>query len=254
MFTKLSNSVIIESTNKILLKGNLDMNQDKSKAGVMVGAAAVVALIVGMAGGYAIGNNSSDDTTNTADTSVSETDPRTDTKAATLRVNLNNALSEHIELASPALRAVFDGAPSADGATKALDENSVAIATAIDSVYPGNKDKFLELWRNHIGFFVDYTVAAKAGDQAGMDKARADLEGYTDQASTFFSEANPNLPKDAVQEGLKTHLNQVIAIVDAYGAKDFEKSYAIQREADMHIQMFGDTLSGAIVKQFPEKF
>lgn len=152
------------------------------------------------------------------------------------------------------MRAVFDGSESGAGVTAALDENSVAISEAIDSVYPGSKDAFLELWRNHIGFFVDYTKAAKASDTAAMDKARADLDGYSDQASTFFSEANPNLPKEAVKDGLKEHLSQVIQIVDAYGAKDYAKSYSLQRMADMHMQMFGDTLSAAIVKQFPEKF
>jgi len=226
--------------------------QDKSKSN-MIAVAAIVALIVGGAGGYVIGNNK-DDSNDSMTMSVSEANPKTDTKAATLRVNLNNALSEHIELAAPALRATFDGSPDGEGVTKALDQNSVAIATAVDSVYPGTKDDFLALWRKHIGFFVDYTVAAKAGDKAGMDEARANLDGYTDEASTFFSEANPNLPKDAVQAGLKTHLNQVIAIVDAYGAKDYEESYSLQRKADMHVQMFADTLSGAIVKQSPDKF
>ncbi len=233
------------------------MDTNKSKSGI-VAIAAIVALLVGMAGGYAIGNSKNNDESHddsmSMSKSVSEANPKTDTKAASLRVALNNALSEHIELASPALRAVFDGAPSTDGVVKALDENSVAIATAVDSVYPGSKDNFLELWRAHIGFFVDYTKAAKAGDQAGMEKARANLEGYTDQASTFFSEANSNLPKDSLKAGLQTHLNQVIEIVNAYGAKDYEKSYSLQREADVHMQMFADTLSGAIVKQSPDKF
>lgn len=216
----------------------------------------LVALAIGLLGGYGIGNSGKDDSKSdqSPTASVSEEKPDTNTKAATLRVNLNNALSEHIELASPALRAVFDGSESGAGVTAALDENSVAISEAIDSVYPGSKDAFLELWRNHIGFFVDYTKAAKASDTAAMDKARADLDGYSDQASTFFSEANPNLPKEAVKDGLKEHLSQVIQIVDAYGAKDYAKSYSLQRMADMHMQMFGDTLSAAIVKQFPEKF
>ena len=225
---------------------------EKNKSG-MIAIAAIVALVLGGVGGYTVGNNMDDDKDQVS-MSVSETNPKTDTKAADLRVTLNNALSEHIELAAPTLRGAFDGSKDFEGAQKALDQNTVAIASAVDSVYPGTKDDFLKLWRDHIGFFADYTLAAKAGDQAGMQKAKDDLNGYSDKASTFFSEANPNLPKAALQEGLKTHLNQVIGIVDAYGAGDYEKSYAMQREADMHMQMFGDTLSGAIVKQSPDKF
>lgn len=219
----------------------------------MVAIAAIVALIIGGVGGYVVGNMKNNDNNDTR-VSVSESNPRTDTKAATLRVNLNNALSEHIELASPALRGVFDESADTAGVVAALDKNTVDIATAVDSVYPGTKDDFLTLWRNHIGFFVDYTKAAKSGDEMGMQKAREDLAGYSEDASKFFSEANPNLPKEALKEGLTTHLNQVISIVDAYGAKDYAKSYELQRESDKHMQMFGDTLSGAIVKQFPEKF
>lgn len=218
----------------------------------MVIIAAIVALAIGGIGGYAAGSMKDNNMGDSA--SVSETNPKTDTKAADLRVSLNNALSEHIELASPALRGVFDGSSDTKGAVAALDKNTVDIATAVDSIYPGTKDDFLKLWRNHIGFFVDYTKAAKAGDKAGMKDAKDSLLGYADDASTFFADANPNLPKDALQKGLETHLNQVLTIVDSYGAKDYQKSYEIQTEADKHMQMFADTLSGAIVKQYPEKF
>lgn len=220
----------------------------------MIAIAAIVALAVGGVGGYAAGNMNSNNDKDGMHMSVSESNPKTDTKAATLRVNLNNALSEHIELASPALRGVFDGSADTEGAVAALDQNTVDIATAVDSIYPGTKDDFLKLWRAHIGFFVDYTTAAKNGDADGMKVAKDKLLGYADDASTFFSDANPNLPKDALKEGLTTHLNQVLSIVDAYGAKDYTKSYEMQREADKHMQMFGDTLSGAIVKQYPDKF
>lgn len=221
----------------------------------MIAIVGIVALVLGGIGGYAAGEMKND--TNDKDgahMSVSEANPKTDTKAADLRVAFNNALSEHIELASPALRAVFDGSADTEGVVAALDKNTVDIATAVDSVYPGTKDDFLTLWRNHIGFFVDYTKAAKAGDAEGMKVAKDKLAGYADDASTFFSNANPNLPKEALKEGLTEHLNQVLGIVDAYGAGDYAKSYDLQRAADKHMQMFGDTLSSAIVKQSPDKF
>lgn len=237
---------------KFNLRGVTMQKEEKNKT--MAAVAIVVALVVGMGGGYAIGNSMNNDSDDGQNVAVSESNPRVDTKAAELRVALSDALTDHIAYAVPALEAAFDGAPSLDGDLATLDANSVAIATAVDSVYPGTKDAFLELWRNHIGFFADYTAAAKAGDQAAMDEAKANLEGYTDQASTFFSDANPNLPKEALKEGLTMHFNQVIAIVNAYGAGEYEKAGELQTEATAHMSMTAKTLSGGIVQQYPEKF
>jgi len=226
------------------------MESNGNKTALVAG---VVALVVGGVGGYAISESMTDD--NSGDNaSVSEDNPMTDTKAAAFRTAMNNAFTDHIAYASPALRAAFDGSPSLDGNVAALDANSVEIAEAVDSAYPGTKEDFLKLWRDHIGFFVDYTTAAKAGDEAGMKEAKDKLTGYTSDASKFFADANPNLDQATLKEGLTTHFNQVIAVVDAYGADDFEKSYSLQREASDHMEATADALSAAIVKQQPEKF
>ena len=226
--------------------------EKNTKSGLVV-VAVIAGLVVGGLGGYAIGN-SSDDSSNQESVSVSEDNPRVDTKAADLRVTLDNALTEHVDLAAPALRAAFDGDESVDAQLAVLDNNSEEIATAVDSVYPGTKEDFLALWRDHIGFFADYTAAAKAGDEEAQQSALNSLEGYTQAASTFFSEANPNLPKDALQQGLQKHADQVVAIVNAYGAGNVQESLELQREATDHMSMTAQTLSGGIVTQFPEKF
>jgi len=43
----------------------------------------------------------------------------------------------------------------------------------------------LAMWREHIGFFADYTTAAKKADKKGMDQALADLDGYSEEFSLF---------------------------------------------------------------------
>ncbi len=52
------------------------------------------------------------------------------------------------------------------------------LADPIGSVY-GQRggDTFLELWRTHIGFFVDYAIGSATNDQQMQDKALADLDG-----------------------------------------------------------------------------
>jgi hypothetical protein len=186
---------------------------------------------------------------------MSSSVPMTDTKAATLRVALNSLEAQHVDLASAAVRAGFDGAAAFPAAGKALDANSVALSQAIGSVYGDQAAaKFLEIWRSHITFFVNYTVAAKTGDKAGMDKAVSDLNGYVAAISDLLGGAT-GLPKDAVASLVTEHVGLLKQAVDKYGAGDFEGSYTAQQQArDQITTKIADTLAGAIVKQNADKF
>lgn len=228
---------------------------NKSKSGTGIAIASIVALVLGGGVGYAVGMGNNDSETSSSSNSSMST-KSTDTKAAGLRVVLNNLEAEHVDLASAATRAGFDGSPMFDASTKSLDANSVELSKAIGSIYGAEAEaQFLEIWRSHIGFFVDYTVAAKAGDTAGMEEAVQNLNGYVEAISTFLSGANPNLPKEAVASLVTEHVGLLKKAVDAHGAGDYVASYEAQKEARTQITTkIADTLAGAIVKQNPDKF
>lgn len=224
--------------------------KDNNKVIIMV-ATLVVGLMVGGGLGYAKANMNNNSHASTASSSVN-----TDTKAAGLRVVLNNLEAEHVDLASAATRAGFDGNKNFPAAAAALGKNTDNLTAAIASVYGDAAGaKFKEIWTSHIGFFVDYTVAAKKGDKAGMDQAVQNLNGYVEAISTFLSSANPNLPKDAVAQLVSEHVGLLKEAVDKHGAGDFAGSYDAQSRARTQITTkIADTLAGAIVKQSPDKF
>ncbi|HEY1011610.1 MAG TPA: hypothetical protein VGE07_02825, partial [Herpetosiphonaceae bacterium] len=173
-----------------------------------------------------------------------------------LRSLLASQLGEHTYLAASATNAALGGrTPEFEAAAAALDGNSVDLSKSIGAVYGADAEKaFLPLWRKHIGFFVDYTKATGAKDKAGQDKAVADLVQYTEDFGAFLNSANPNLPKDAVAELVKTHVLTLKDVVDAQAAGDQTKAFAALRMAYSHMDMIAAPLSGAIVKQFPDKF
>ncbi len=212
----------------------------------------VAALVIGVAGGYAAGNMGNKDQNNQ---SASQTSPRTDTKAADLRVALNSLEAQHVDLASTATRAGFDGSPMFQASASALDKNSRALSEAVASVYGKEAgDKFYDIWNSHIGFFVNYTTAAKQGDQAGMDKAVSDLNGYVTAVSDLLGGAT-GLPKEAVASLVTEHVGLLKKAVDQHAAGDYAGSYAAQQEArDQITNKIANTLAGAIVKQNPDKF
>lgn len=236
------------------------MNEAKSKVGVSVVVAALVALVAGGIVGYALGmgsNQGSNNSTTITDQSDHDMDMKdpTMTPAADLRAGLNAALREHVALASVALRNAMDGSPATDAALAELDKNSVEVAGLVGSVYGDEAEKtFLKVWRQHIGFFADYATAAVKGDQAGKDQAKQDLAGYSEQASAFFAEANPNLPQDAVKPLLVEHRDLLLAEIDAHAAGNHEESLAKQTEAYDQVGTIADALAAGIAKQFTDKF
>jgi hypothetical protein len=82
----------------------------------------------------------------------------------------------------------------------------------------------------------------------------ADLIGYSNDFGAFLSSANPNLPKSVVADLVKGHILTLKDVVDAQAMGDWPKAYAAIRSAYHHMQMIGDPLAGAIVKQFPKRF
>jgi len=176
-------------------------------------------------------------------------------KAVDLREGLNLLLDEHVYLTSYATGAATSGNDAGfTAAAKTLDTNTVGLGDAIGSVYgDAAKTTFLELWRKHIGFFVNYTQAAAKGDAAGKAKATADLDGYRKDFDAFITGANPNLPKGAVADLLVKHVTGIQGFIDAQVAKDATIYDQVMTTAS-HSQKIADPLAEAIVKQFPAKF
>ncbi|MET0726776.1 MAG: copper amine oxidase [Acidimicrobiales bacterium] len=180
--------------------------------------------------------------------------------AAELRAGLTHLLQEHVYLAGLAVnQAVADGgdlaAPATSDAVAALDANSVELSDAITSVYGDEAgEQFLELWRNHIGFFVEYTLGGATGDTAKQDAAKQKLDDYRADFGAFIDSATGGeLPADTVADNLQVHVNTLVEAIDSILAGSPEVFPKLQAAAQ-HMPSTALALSSAIVTQFPEKF
>jgi hypothetical protein len=169
-----------------------------------------------------------------------------------LRALLGRQLGEHAALAMNATNLGVTGSPAFPAAAKALDRNSVALSKSITAVYgkpAGNA--FLNgrfQWRDHVRFFVDYTVAVAKKDQAGQKKAVANLTRYTVEHGKLLGSAT-GLPAKAVQADLLQHVLELKAQLDAYANGQYAKAASIYQDAYAHMFMTADLLAGAIAKQ-----
>jgi methylmalonyl-CoA mutase cobalamin-binding subunit len=178
----------------------------------------------------------------------------TRTGAASLRSLLTAQLQEHVYLAGIAVYAAVNTPDAFEAAAGALDQNSQDLAASIASVYGDDAGAaFLALWRTHIGFFVDYTTARAAGDEAAQAAAREGLDAYREDFGAFLESANPNLPKEAVAEELIPHVSSVFAAIDAVvdGSAD---GFDLLAAAAGHMPMTAAVLAAGIAAQFPDAF
>jgi len=144
-------------------------------------------------------------------------------EAAGLRATLSGLLQEHVYLAGYAVDAAYSFGPDSgefDLASDALDTNSVELADVIgEAAGSDNRDAFLSLWRDHIGFFVDYAAATAGDDEQGQAQAIRDLDGYTDSAGGFFEDiSGGELPADAVADNLVEHIATLGGAIDSLDA------------------------------------
>jgi hypothetical protein len=172
--------------------------------------------------------------------------------ASDLRVTLDNLFGEHAVLAMNATNAGVIGSKSFPAAAKSLDNNSVALSKAIGSIYGAKAaNTFLNgkfMWRAHIKFFVDYTVAKAKKDIAGQNKAVANLKQYTVTFGNFLAGAT-GLPKLAVRNDLLGHVLELKGQLDSYASGNYTKAATQYHAAYNHMFMTGDLVAAAIAKQ-----
>lgn len=167
-----------------------------------------------------------------------------------LRAQLTALLADHVYLAGAAIdQALQDGGDltteQVGAAVAALDENSVEVAALVGSAYPDAEQPFLDSWRSHIPFFVNYTVAKATGDQAGVDQALSDLSGYAVSFGQLINSVVPELPAEAVQAELEMHAESLVAAIDANIAND-PAYFDLLKEAASHMPMTAAALAGGI--------
>lgn len=188
-----------------------------------------------------------DEGTSMDDTAVVDT---VNSDGAGLRAALTALLADHVYLAGAAIhQALQDGGDlttaKVQAAVAALDENSVEVSALVGSAYPDAEQPFLDSWRSHIPFFVNYTLGKATGDQAMADQAVSDLNAYAVSFGELIHSVVPELPAAAVQGELEMHATTLLAAIDADIAGD-PNYYELLKEAAGHMPMTALALADGI--------
>lgn len=145
-----------------------------------------------------------------------------------------------------------------DAAAKAAEEqvvaNAKAIAAAIEPFYGADaNDALFKLLAGHYGAVKAYLLATAASDKAGQAKATETLTTNAAEIATFLSEANPNLPKDTLNELLLAHGGHHIQQIQELKEGDYAAEAKTWETMKNHMYVIADALTDALAKQFAQK-
>lgn len=134
-------------------------------------------------------------------------------------------------------------------------DNATKIANSIAPLYgQPAADQLLKLLAGHWGAVKHYSDATVAKDAKGKQAAVTELTGNAKAIAAFLATANPNLPEATLVTMLSAHGGHHITQIDEFAAHDYAgeaRTWAMMRT---HILALADALTGALVKQFPDKF
>jgi hypothetical protein len=181
-----------------------------------------------------------------------------DSKAADLRVALDNLLGEHVFLAAKATGAALRGGtgdPEFTAYGAKLGTNGTDLGALIGAAYGSDaQNQFNALWSAHNGFFVDYTVGVATNDAAKKAAAVDNLKTKYIAPFSAFLAGPTGVPQSALADVLTAHVLDTAAVVDDQGAKNYTKAYADLRVAYAQLYKIGDALAAGIATKMPAKF
>ncbi|HEV2769178.1 MAG TPA: hypothetical protein VGV40_03250 [Solirubrobacteraceae bacterium] len=181
----------------------------------------------------------------------------TERPAAALRAQVTELLVGHVYRTALAVDAdLVQGRDSErfEQAADQLDETSRALSGILGRAYGAETgERFLALWREHVGLLLDYTTAKRENEHEAAERAIAGLEGFRAEASTLVAAINPNLSRAWMARELGTLVDEELAAIRAAAVRSPE-AFERTREAAGRMPGLAAVLAEAIARQFPAQF
>ncbi len=142
-----------------------------------------------------------------------------------------------------------------DSVEKEVWENAKQIASTITPFYgEAVSQEFLNLLNINYGAIKAYSEATVTRDKRRQHAALARLGSNADDIADFLSHLNPYLQKDIIRGLIEAHSAHHILQINQYKEKEYAPPMANWPMMRQHAYVIADTLTTALVKQFPSKF
>jgi hypothetical protein len=151
-----------------------------------------------------------------------------------------------------ALETIAGNTAAAKAAEDQVVANAKQIAAAIEPFYgKAASDTLFGQLAGHYGAVKEYLSAT---GKAAQDAAFKKLVANAEEIAKFLSGANPNLPIDTLRSLLLAHGGHHVEQIRQLREKDYAGEAKTWEAMKQHMYVIADALTGAIAKQFPQKF
>lgn len=178
-------------------------------------------------------------------------------RAVDLQKSLRDLWLGHIFLIQHAVlyNITYDTATQ-DAADKQVLGNVREIANTFTPYYGEARcEKLLNLLAAHYVSVKEYSEATIAGSKSRQDAALVLLATNADDLDEFFNGVNPNsMPKGTVRGLIAAHGSHHVLQVNQYKRKEYAQLEETWTMMLQHVYVIADTLTTALVKQFPGRF
>ncbi|TLZ91087.1 MAG: acetylglutamate kinase [Methanobacteriota archaeon] len=163
---------------------------------------------------------------------------------------------DHVTWTRLAIVSLVAGLADTNATVGRLMQNQADIGNAIRPFYgDAAGDHLTALLKDHIAIAAEIILAAKAGNQSGVDGARSRWYANADAIASFLSGANPkNWSPQMMQHMMHEHLDLTFQEAVAQLTGDYPASVAAYDAVHGQILGMADMLSAGIIDQFPQMF
>lgn len=177
-------------------------------------------------------------------------------RVAEMQQTLRDLWLGHIFLVQHVVLYNETNSPAArDTAEKEVAANAKQIAITFTPFYgEARSEKLFTLLVGHVAAVKSYSEATVARDKRQQDAALAGLASNADLIAEFLNGINPYLSKDNFRGLIAAHGAHHVLQINLYKKKDYGQLEATWPMMRQHAYLIADTLTTAVVKQFPGDF
>jgi hypothetical protein len=174
-------------------------------------------------------------------------------------VRLSNAMrmvwEQHVYWTRMTINSIAFDLPDIDAVTARLLQNALDMGNLLKPFY-GNRiaAKFSNLIREHLLIAADLVKAAKAGNRKAVADAERRWYANGEEIAEFLSRINPFISRAEFQEMFFEHLALTTKEALYTLQNKYQSSIAVFNKIEEEALQMADTITNAIIKQFPRMF
>ena len=212
-------------------------------------ATASAALALALAGGHAAQGHSDEHAHAAKNSGLSE-------QRLAFHDEMRRLWEDHITWTRLFIVSASDDLPDTPATTQRLLRNQEDIGDAIKPFYGrAAGERLTALLQEHITVAAELLGAAKAGDQAAVERHSSAWYRNANQIADFLNEANPrHWPRREMRSMMREHLDLTLTEAVAHLERDHRTDIRTYDRIHRQILAMADMLSDGIVAQFPGRF